>query len=86
MNFQQLDTGDFRIYAVAFDSAQGGYVAGVEVRRLRQGSDTRQVVFSDEFLSGGHRFDVPADALHYALMVGQRAAGVRTSQGPGPSA
>lgn len=73
MNFRQLDTGDFRIYAMAFDSAQGGYVAGVEVRRLRHGA--AQVVFNDEYLSGGHRFDVPADALNYALTVGQRAIG-----------
>jgi len=81
MNFQQLDAGDFRIYAVAFDSAQGGYVAGVEVRRLRNGNAAQQVVFSDEFLSGGHRFDVPADALNYALTVGRQAIG--SGAGPG---
>lgn len=75
MKFRQLDAGDFRIYAVAFDSAQGGYVAGVEVRRVRHGADAAQIVFNDEYLSGGHRFDVPADALNYALTVGQQAIG-----------
>ena len=87
MNFQQRDAGDFRIYAMAFDSPQGGYVAGVEVRTIGSTSIPARVLYSNEFLANGFRFEASADALKHALDIGHRLIrqGLGTTATPGPT-
>ena len=72
MNFKQQDVGEFRIYAVALDAAEGGYVAGVEVRRARSPMGRSDIVFSNEPLSTSRRFDSADAALEHAIERGLR--------------
>ena len=88
MNFQQRDAGDFRIYAMAFDSPQGGYVAGVEVRTIGSTSIPARSLYSNEFLANGFRFEAAADALRHALDTGHRLIrqGLGSTAGDGSGA
>jgi hypothetical protein len=70
MKFRQVDVDAFRIYAMAFDGPQGGYAAGVEVRRINHPSE---VVYRNERLSAGRAFERSDDALERAVEAGQRA-------------
>jgi hypothetical protein len=70
MKFRQVDVDAFRIYAIAFDGPQGGYAAGVEVRRTDRSS---KVVYRNERLSAGRVYERPEDALAQAVEAGQRA-------------
>lgn len=72
MHFEERDVGDFRIYAGAVE-AQGGYVAGVAVHRLRGVTRPPEMMLRDDSLFGGHRFASPQDALNRALDAGHRA-------------
>jgi hypothetical protein len=73
MHFSERDVGEFRIYAGAMEEAFGGYVAGVVVHRLRGDRLPPEVVFRDDRLFGGHRFDKASDALTRAMDTGHRA-------------
>jgi hypothetical protein len=77
MNLQERDIGDYRIYAGALDAPRGGYVAAVEVHRLRGGPRAPEVIFSNDCLSGGHRFETPHEALKHAMDVGHQALRLR---------
>lgn len=67
MHFAELDRDDFRIYAGACE-VQGGYTAGVAVRRVRgPGAGELPVIYREDALAGGHRWPTPAEALRYAL-------------------
>lgn len=72
MNLQERDVGDFRIYAGALE-APGGYVAAVEVHRVKGVDNPPQVVFSADRLSCGHRFELATAALRHAFSVGGQA-------------
>jgi len=80
MDTQERQVGDFRIYAGALDAPDGGYIAAVEVHRVGAAAgDAAEVIFSNERISGGHRFDVAALALRHALDVGHQAVRLRVS-------
>lgn len=74
---QQRDVGDFRIYAGSFEAHGGGYTAAVEVHRVQGVPHVPEVVFSNECLSGGHRFNTPSAALKHAMDVGHQAIRLR---------
>ncbi|RZU01020.1 hypothetical protein [Rivibacter subsaxonicus] len=78
MNFQQCDVDGFRIYAGALDTPHGGYIAAVEVHRVNPPrsapsmADHAERIFSNDLLSGGHRFAEPELALRHALQIGRQ--------------
>ena len=75
---QQRDVGDFRIYAGTFEARGGGHTAAVEVHRVRGESELLpEVVFSNDCLSGGHRFDGSTAALAHAMDVGHQVIRLR---------
>ncbi len=73
MHFTERDVGEFRIYAGAMEDPLGGYVAGVVVQRRRGRGQNAELIFRDDKLFGGHRFDRSHDALIRALDTGHRA-------------
>lgn len=71
MHFEEVDAGDFRIYAGAIERPRSyGYVAAVVVMRVR-GKAGRQEEFRDENLAGGYGWASPADALRFAVNAGR---------------
>ena len=71
MYFEEVDTGDYRIYAGAMDRINSyGYVAAVVVIRLRTGQP-RQEAYRDENLAGGFCWSSPAEALRFAINAGR---------------
>ncbi|MBA4343513.1 MAG: hypothetical protein C0423_15350 [Methylibium sp.] len=71
MHFEEVDTGDYRIYAGAIERPRAfGYVAAVVVVRLR-GTTPRQETFRDECLAGGYGWPTPAEALRFAVNAGR---------------
>jgi len=71
MHFEEVDAGDFRIYAGAIERPRTfGYVAAVVVMRVR-GQAARQEAFRDENLAGGYGWASPADALRFAVNAGR---------------
>lgn len=71
MHFEEVDTGDYRIYAGAIERPRAfGYVAAVVVVKLR-GAAGRQETFRDEFLAGGYGWPTPAEALRFAINAGR---------------
>jgi hypothetical protein len=71
MHFDEVDAGDYRIYAGAVERPrQFGYVAAVVVVRVR-GRLPRQEAFRDESLAGGFAWSSPAEALRFAVNAGR---------------
>lgn len=71
MHFEEVDAGDFRIYAGAIERPRTfGYVAAVVVMRVR-GQAPRQEAFRDENLAGGYGWASPSDALRFAVNAGR---------------
>ena len=71
MYFDEVDAGDYRIYAGAVDRIHVyGYVAAVVVIRMREGQP-RQEAFRDENLAGGFCWSSPAEALRFAINAGR---------------
>jgi hypothetical protein len=71
MHFEEVDTGDYRIYAGAMNRLNSyGYVAAVVVVRVR-GQQARQEAFRDESLAGGFGWSSPAEALRFAINAGR---------------
>ncbi len=71
MHFEEVDTGDYRIYAGAIEQPRAfGYVAAVVVVRLR-GSMPRQETFRNESLAGGYGWPTPSEALRFAINAGR---------------
>lgn len=66
MYIDERDEGDYRIYADAVEVPTGGYRAAAVVTRLR-GVPKPIEVFRDQNMSGGHAWDDPEDALHFAV-------------------
>ncbi|QPF74626.1 hypothetical protein G8A07_18030 [Roseateles sp. DAIF2] len=72
MHFEEIDAGDYRIYAGAIERPRSfGYVAAVVVMRVKGGSLPRQEAFRDENLAGGYGWASPADALRFAINAGR---------------
>lgn len=71
MHFDEVDAGDYRIYAGAVERPrQFGYVAAVVVVRLR-GSSPKAEAFRDENLAGGYAWASPKEALRFAVKAGR---------------
>lgn len=71
MHFDEVDTGDYRIYAGAMEKPrQFGYVAAVVVVRVR-GKLPRREAFRDESLAGGFAWASPSEALRFAINAGR---------------
>ena len=71
MQFDEVDAGDFRIYAGAVERKNSyGYVAAVVVVRVR-GEPMRQEAFRDENLAGGFAWASAAEALRFAINAGR---------------
>ena len=66
MHFDERDEGDYRIRAGAVLVPGGGYRATAIVKRVRGVAEPVEV-FRDECLSGGHDWDEPERALHFAM-------------------
>ena len=74
MHFQEVDAGDFRIYAGAIEKTNRcGYVAAVVVMREpgRAGVSFREEAFRDESLAGGFVWPTPNEALRFAINAGR---------------
>jgi len=77
MHFDEVDAGDYRIYAGAMNRPNRyGYVAAVVVVRLR-GGNGRQETYRDESLGGGYAWASPADALRHAINAGREVINCR---------
>ncbi len=75
---QQRDVGGFRIYAGTFEAHGGGFTAAVEVHRMHTEPDLLpEVVFSNDSLSKGHRFNASDAALKHAMDVGHQVIRLR---------
>ncbi|MDM4764615.1 hypothetical protein [Pelomonas sp. SE-A7] len=71
MHFQEVDAGDYRIYAGAVERPRAyGYVAAVVVMRVR-GDKSRRETYRDESLAGGFAWSTPAEALRFAVNAGR---------------
>jgi hypothetical protein len=70
MKFADRIEGDYRIYGGAFEAPESGYLAAVVVLKVR---GVPALVFQDDCLSCGHRFETAEAALRHALERGQRA-------------
>lgn len=73
MHFEEVDAGDYRIYAGAIERPRSfGYVAAVVVMRVRgQAGAGRQEAFRDENLAGGYGWASAAEALRFAVNAGR---------------
>ena len=73
MHFEEVDAGDFRIYAGAIEKTRrSGYVAAVVV--VREGGVPgmqREEAFRDESLAGGFVWPTPSEALRFAISAGR---------------
>jgi hypothetical protein len=79
MQFDEINEGDYRIYAGALEAPSGdGFIAAVVVSRLRDGGQSPREAFRDTSLSGGHRWRSARDALSYALARAREV--IRTEQ------
>lgn len=71
MHFEEVDAGDYRIYAGAIERPRTyGYVAAVVVVKMR-GQGASQEAFRDESLAGGYGWPSPAEALRFAINAGR---------------
>ncbi|MBV8501774.1 MAG: hypothetical protein JO006_08655 [Paucibacter sp.] len=75
MQFDEVDAGDFRIYAGAIEKADCyGYVAAVVVVKKPVHTGERgQETFRDVNLGGGFTWSTPGDALRFAINAGRDA-------------
>jgi hypothetical protein len=74
MHFEEVDAGDFRIYAGAIERPhRHGYVAAVVVMRQGgpSGGGQREEAFRDENLAGGFCWSTPDEALRFAINSGR---------------
>ncbi|HEY4080235.1 MAG TPA: hypothetical protein VGM81_06035 [Burkholderiaceae bacterium] len=74
MQFDEVDAGDFRIYAGAIEGPHRfGYIAAVVVMRQTgpKGSGLREETYRDERLAGGFTWATPKEALRFAINAGR---------------
>jgi len=72
MHFDEMNEGDYRIYAGAIEAPKGtGYVAAVVYTRRRGVHPGPGAGGRDSALAGGHRWASPNDALSYAMTRGK---------------
>ncbi len=81
MQFEEIDAGDFRIYAGALEKARTyGWTAAVVVVRHRADGG-REEVFRDEDIGGGYPWPTSAEALRYAVQRGRDVVMCRSGIG-----
>lgn len=73
MYFEELETGDFSIYAGAMEVPQRGYRAALIITRL-QGTSAACEVVRDENMACGYVWSTSSEALSYAMNAGKRLA------------
>lgn len=67
MIFDEIDEGDYRIFALAAPAPQrDGYVAGVVVKRRNVGLEEPSVAYREDSLAGGKRWPSPITARRFA--------------------
>jgi hypothetical protein len=66
MHFDERDEGDYKIRVGAISVPGGGFRATAVVKRVRGVAEPVEV-FRDERMSGGHDWDEPERALHFAM-------------------
>ena len=78
MQFEELDSGDYRIYAGAIERvrSQGYCAALVVVRQVADGR--RHEVFRDEDVGAGYPWPSAQEALRFAVQRGQDVVMCRT--------
>lgn len=78
MQFEEIDAGDFRIYAGALErKGNASYCAAVVVIRLRA-DGLREEVFRDEDIGAGYPWPNAHEALRYAVQRGRDIVMCRT--------
>lgn len=78
MRFEELDTGDYRIYAGAIERGRSnGYCAALVVIR-NHADGRRDEVYRDEDIGAGYPWPSAEEALRYALQRGQDVVMCRT--------
>jgi hypothetical protein len=78
MQFEEIDAGDFRIYAGALERLRtSAYSAAVVVVRLRADGCIEEV-FRDEDIGAGYPWPTAKEALHYAVQRGRDVVMCRT--------
>ena len=72
MIFDEIDEGDYRIFALAVPGPhRDGYVAGVVVKRLIAGLKDAGVAYREDSLAGGKRWPSPVTARRFATAMAQ---------------
>lgn len=67
MIFDEIDEGDYRIFALAAPAPQrDGYVAGVVVKRRNVGLEDASIAYREDSLAGGKRWPSPVTARRFA--------------------
>lgn len=78
MQFEEIDAGDFRIYAGALERTRAyGWTAAVVVVRTRADGG-REEVFRDEDIGAGYPWASSHEALRYAVQRGRDVVMCRT--------
>lgn len=72
MKFDEINEGDYRIFAQAVPGPQrDGYIAGVVVKRRDAQHAEMSVAFRDDCLAGGRRWPSPVTARRFAAALAQ---------------
>lgn len=72
MHFDEVDEGDYRIYAGAMEAGIGrGYTAAVVITRWRGIPHPPREAFRDISVAGGHCWPTPSAALSFAVAKAQ---------------
>lgn len=78
MQFEEIDAGDYRIYAGALERVRSpAYTAAVVVVRVRA-DGLREEVYRDEDIGGGYPWPNAREALRYAVQRGRDVVMCRT--------
>ncbi len=78
MKFQEVDTGDYRIYAGAIERGVGSvFQAAVVVMKQHEGGK-RVEIFRDDHVGGGYLWSCPVEALRFAIQRGHDVVMCRT--------
>jgi hypothetical protein len=81
MQFEEIDAGDFRIYAGALErKGNASWCAAVVVVRTRA-DGLREEVFRDEDIGAGYPWPNAHEALRYAVQRGRDVVMCRTGLG-----
>jgi hypothetical protein len=73
MDTRERQVGDFKIVAKAYPAAQGGFIAAVDIQRVRPEMLPHvDVVYSNGKLFRGHQFEDAHSALVRAMDVGHQ--------------